>query len=127
MRVIHIDTDKCSVSQKEFTIGRRGEHEFTEIQIHFQKWLDEWPGATVSAVYWRPDGQNFIITPGVSESPICWRPTKQQLSVHGPGVVELRLACGESRGKKPPIHVYIRPAPRETEDAPEDESPETDG
>lgn len=127
MRIVKIDADRCSVSSEQFTIGRQDEHEYTEIQLLFPKWLEEWPGATVSAVYWRPDGKQVIIHAGTQESPICWRPTRTDLAVHGRGVVELRLSRGETRGKKPPIHVYIKPTPRESEDAPEDESPEAAG
>lgn len=127
MRIVKIDADRCSVSEEQFTIGRQDEHEYTEIQFHFPEWAEEWPGATFSAVYWRPDGKETIIAAGVSESPICWRPTRTDLAVKGRGVVELRMSSGETRGKKPPINVYIKPTPRESEDAPEGESPEAAG
>ena len=125
MKTIIINADCPRIS--DVNIGRQGENEYREIQIHFPRWLKEWPGATVSAVYWRPDGKNIIIESGTTESPIIWHPKKTDLAVDGIGQVELRLTRGETRGKKPPIRVHIRATPREGDDPPESERKATAG
>ena len=53
---------------------------------------------------------------------VVWIPSRTDLAVPGTGIVEFRLMCGETLGKKAPIFVSIRNAPTENPEEPDEET-----
>lgn len=104
-------------------IGRRGENDYCKVIFDVTEWLAEWPGGTVQALYWRPDKKMTILASGATTT-IEWIPSRTDTAVAGVGLVEFRLMSGETLGKKAPIYVMIRNAPKESGEQPAEEDPD---
>lgn len=72
-------------------IGRMGENLYRELNINVSAWLSELPGASVSVVFRRPDGQVYPVIVNSSEQVITWLPNSSDLAVPGTGMLEVRL------------------------------------
>lgn len=72
-------------------IGRMGENLYRELNIDVSAWLAELPGASVSVVFRRPDGQVYPVIVNSSEQVIAWLPNSSDLAVPGTGMLEVRL------------------------------------
>ena len=72
-------------------IGRMGENLYRELNIDVSAWLAELPGASVSVVFRRPDGQVYPVIVNSSEQVITWLPNSSDLAVPGTGMLEVRL------------------------------------
>lgn len=71
-------------------LGRKTEQNFRPIAFDVYKWLSDYPEATVSIVYTRPDGQVFPVASS-DKSPIIWIPQQDVTTVSGEGEIELHL------------------------------------
>lgn len=89
-----IDVSKITVFTT-LEIGRVGENEFRPQQIDISAWLTAWPGATVSAVFSRPDGQLYTVLADVTTSPLTWTPGTSDLAAAGDGKLELRIITAD--------------------------------
>lgn len=119
-----IEVNLASPPDGRVVIGRREENAYCEVVFQIQEWLDEWPGASVEALYWRPDGKMTILASGETGESFSWIPSRTDTEIPGVGCVELRIMSGETLGKKAPIFVMIRNAPKETTDAPDGAEPD---
>lgn len=72
-------------------IGRMGENLCRELNIDVSGWLAELPGASVSVVFRRPDGQVYPVIVNSSEQVITWLPNSSDLAMPGTGMLEVRL------------------------------------
>ena len=72
-------------------VGRMGENLYRELNIDVSAWLAELPGASVSVVFRRPDGQVYPVIVNSSEQVIAWLPNSSDLAVPGTGMLEVRL------------------------------------
>lgn len=78
-------------------LGRKTEQNFRPIAFDVYKWLSDYPEATVSIVYTRPDGQVFPVASS-DRSPIIWIPQQDVTTVSGEGEIELHLVGGGAVG-----------------------------
>ena len=78
-------------------LGRKTEQNFRPIAFDVYKWLTDYPEATVSIVYTRPDGQVFPVASS-DRSPIIWIPQQDVTTVSGEGEIELHLVGGGAVG-----------------------------
>ena len=78
-------------------LGRKTEQNFRPIAFDVYKWLTDYPEATVSIVYTRPDGEVFPVASS-DRSPIIWIPQQDVTAVSGEGEIELHLVGGGSVG-----------------------------
>lgn len=78
-------------------LGRKTEQNFRPIAFDVYKWLTDYPEATVSIIYTRPDGQIFPVASS-DRSPIIWIPQQDVTTVSGEGEIELHLVGGGAVG-----------------------------
>lgn len=78
-------------------LGRKTEQNFRPIAFDVYKWLTDYPEATVSIVYTRPDGEVFPVASS-DKSPIIWIPQQDVTTVSGEGEIELHLVGGGAVG-----------------------------
>ena len=82
---------------RQIWLGRKTEQNFRPIAFDVYKWLTDYPEATVSIVYTRPDGQVFPVASS-DRSPIIWIPQQDVTTVSGEGEIELHLVGGGAVG-----------------------------
>jgi len=87
-------------------LGRAGENEYTAIEFDVSSWLADYPGATISVVFYRPDGELYPVIVNATTELIAWWPTATDLAVSGDGRLELRLYSGDIIGKTAIVNTY---------------------
>lgn len=71
-------------------LGRRGENQFRPIAINWDTWHRDYPDATLSVIYHRPDGNDFIVATSTT-TPLIWIPMQDATTVSGIGELEMHL------------------------------------
>ncbi len=89
------------------SIGKVGENGFRPITFDLTPWTDEFPDATVTLTYKRPDGQVYSPAAIRNGSLIVWTPSNTDLAVKGCGSLELKLTNDTVVGKSATVEVRI--------------------
>ena len=91
-----IDITKAST----VTIGRRGEHHFRRLEFDVSSLIgDEYPGASLSAIYRRPDGIAYPVVTEFIDGVLAWSPNSADTAFAGVGQLEIRVTHGDVVGK----------------------------
>jgi hypothetical protein len=102
-----IDLTKASTVQ----IGRRGEHHFRNIEFDVSSLLgDEYPSASLQAIYKRPDGTAYPVVTNYSSSVLTWSPSATDTEIVGVGQLEIRVVFGNVVGKSVRILTIVEEA-----------------
>lgn len=75
---------------KRLWLGRRGESVFRPVKIRWDEWHRDYPDATLSVIYHRPDGDDLIVATSTN-SPLIWFPQLDTTTVSGYGELEMHL------------------------------------
>lgn len=103
-------------------IGYSGENLYRPIQFDCTAWMNDFPNATISIVYKRPDGVVYPVAVNVDQNAAIWVPSNRDLEVVGVGEIQAVLIDGNVVGKRKIIRVNVSrsleagPAPGEVEE-----------
>ncbi len=102
-----IDLTKASTVQ----IGRRGEHHFRNIEFDVSSLLgDEYPSASLQAIYKRPDGIAYPVITTYADGVLTWPPSATDTQLVGVGQLEIRVTYGDVVGKSVRILTIVEEA-----------------
>lgn len=93
--------------QQPILIGRTGENNFTPIGFNVSEWLSEYPEATITVVYCRPDKYIYPVLVGETNSLVIWTPKATDLAIVGEGIIEVRLLLDDIVGKSAKIRTIV--------------------
>ena len=94
--------------QELYVIGHTLENGFESLEFDVSAWLTAYPGATVTLIYQRPDGDVYPVVTGAAESPVIWQPASDDLRFGGAGKIEAQVSKGEMLGKSDIIRVRAK-------------------
>ena len=102
-----IDLTKASTIQ----IGRRGEHHFRNIEFDVSSLLgDEYPSASLQAIYKRPDGTAYPVVTNYADNVLTWSPSATDTEIVGVGQLEIRVVFGDVVGKSVKVLTIVEEA-----------------
>lgn len=102
-----IDLTKASTVQ----IGRRGEHHFRNIEFDVSSLLgDEYPSASLQAIYKRPDGTAYPVVTNYADNVLTWSPSATDTEIVGVGQLEIRVVFGDVVGKSVKVLTIVEEA-----------------
>lgn len=102
-----IDLTKASTVH----IGRRGEHHFRNIDFDVSSLLgDDYPGASLQAIYKRPDGTAYPVVTNYADSVLTWSPSATDTEIVGVGQLEIRVVFGDVVGKSVKVLTIVEEA-----------------
>lgn len=102
-----IDLTKASTVH----IGRRGEHHFRNIEFDVSSLLgDEYPSASLQAIYKRPDGTAYPVVTNYVDSVLTWSPSATDTEIVGVGQLEIRVVFGDVIGKSVKVLTIVEEA-----------------
>ncbi len=102
-----IDLTKASTVQ----IGRRGEHHFRNIEFDASSLLgDEYPSASLQAIYKRPDGTVYPVVTNYADNVLTWSPSATDTEIVGVGQLEIRVVFGDVVGKSVKVLTIVEEA-----------------
>ena len=102
-----IDLTKASTVQ----IGRRGEHHFRNIEFDVSSLLgDEYPSASLQAIYKRPDGTAYPVVTNYADNVLTWSPSATDTEIVGVGQLEIRVTHGDVVGKSVKVLTIVKDA-----------------
>lgn len=92
-------------------IGRRGEHHFRYLEFDVSSLLDStYPGAALSAIYKRPDGNAYPVVTSYAEGVLTWSPSATDTEIVGVGQLEIRVTHENIVGKSVRILTIVEEA-----------------
>ena len=92
-------------------IGRRGEHHFRNIEFDVSSLLgDDYPGASLQAIYKRPDGTAYPVVTNYADSVLTWSPSATDTEIVGVGQLEIRVVFGDVVGKSVKVLTIVEEA-----------------
>lgn len=92
-------------------IGRRGEHHFRHIEFDVSSLLEgTYPGATLNAIYKRPDGIAYPVITTYADGVLTWSPSATDTLLVGVGQLEIRVTYGDVVGKSVRILTIVEEA-----------------
>jgi hypothetical protein len=92
-------------------IGRRGEHHFRSIEFDVSSLIgDDYPGASLQAIYKRPDGTTYPVVTSYSAGVLIWSPSAADTIDAGVGQLEIRVVFGDVVGKSVKVITIVEEA-----------------
>jgi hypothetical protein len=102
-----IDLTKASTVH----IGRCGEHHFRNIEFDASSLLgDDYPSASLQAIYKRPDGTAYPVVTNYADSALTWSPSATDTEIVGVGQLEIRVVFGDVVGKSVKVLTIVEEA-----------------
>ncbi len=102
-----IDIKKAST----VNIGRRGEHHFRNMEFDVSSLLgDEYPSASLQAIYKRPDGTAYPVVTSYANDVLTWSPSATDTIYSGVGQLEIRVIFGDVVGKSVKVITIVEEA-----------------
>ncbi len=100
-------------------IGRKGENHYRNIEFDVSGLLgDEYPEASLHAIYQRPDGTAYPVVTDYADGVLTWSPGAADTSVTGVGRLEIRMVYGEVVGKSVQLLTIVEEALEELSGSP---------
>ena len=92
-------------------IGRRGEHHYRNIEFDVSNLLeDKYPGASLNAIYRRPDGVAYPVVTNYTDGVLTWSPSATDTVQVGVGRLEIRITDGDVVGKSVRVLTVVEDA-----------------
>lgn len=92
-------------------IGRRGEHHYRNIEFDVSSLLEDgYPGASLNAIYKRPDGIAYPVVTNYIDGVLTWSPSATDTVQVGVGRLEIRVTDGDVVGKSVRILTIVEDA-----------------
>jgi hypothetical protein len=92
-------------------IGRRGEHHYRNIEFDVSSLLEDgYPGASLNAIYKRPDGIAYPVVTNYLDGVLTWSPSATDTVQVGVGRLEIRVTDGDVVGKSVRILTIVEDA-----------------
>jgi len=92
-------------------IGRRGEHHYRNIEFDVSSLLEDgYPGASLNAIYKRPDGIAYPVVTNYVDGVLTWSPSATDTVQVGVGRLEIRVTDGDVVGKSVRILTIVEDA-----------------
>jgi hypothetical protein len=92
-------------------IGRRGEHNYRNIEFDVSNLLeDKYPGASLNAIYRRPDGVAYPVVTNYTDGVLTWSPSATDTVQVGVGRLEIRVTDGDVVGKSVRVLTVVEDA-----------------
>ncbi|QHQ63431.1 hypothetical protein Ana3638_23835 [Anaerocolumna sedimenticola] len=92
-------------------IGRRGEHHYRNIEFDVSSLLeDKYPGASLNAIYRRPDGIAYPVVTNYVDGVLTWSPSATDTVQVGVGRLEIRVTDCDVVGKSVRILTIVEDA-----------------
>jgi len=92
-------------------IGRRGEHHYRNIEFDVSNLLeDKYSGASLNAIYRRPDGAAYPVVTNYTDGVLTWSPSATDTVQVGVGRLEIRVTDGDVVGKSVRVLTVVEDA-----------------
>ncbi|QHQ62648.1 hypothetical protein Ana3638_19230 [Anaerocolumna sedimenticola] len=92
-------------------IGRRGEHHYRNIEFDVSNLLeDKYSGASLNAIYRRPDGAAYPVVTNYTDGVLTWSPSATDTVLVGVGRLEIRVTDGDVVGKSVRVLTVVEDA-----------------
>ncbi|WP_243456561.1 hypothetical protein [Mobilitalea sibirica] len=92
-------------------IGRRGEHHYRNIEFDVSNLLeDKYSGASLNAIYKRPDGIAYPVVTNYVDGVLTWSPSATDTVLVSVGRLEIRVTDGDVVGKSVRVLTVVEDA-----------------
>lgn len=119
-----ITIDLANVPPIPIRLGVAGENTFRTFTFDATEWGADFPGATYTVVYKRPDGYLYPVLVNAAADAIVWSPTDTDTATSGSGLLEVRLLDGETVGKTITMQTVVAPSLTGNESTPPQPAPD---